>query len=65
MNIEELAELNDDELSKETRSDIFMGRELDPEQKENLHNTGNVRVRGHTKIVNNKIVIVDPYIRKK
>lgn len=65
MDIEELNELKELNLRKDTRSDIFMGNDIDKFQKSNIHRSGKVYVRGHTKKINNKIVVIKPHIRNK
>lgn len=65
MDIGELREVQEADLRKDTRSDIFMGNEIDRSQKESIHEHGKVYVRGHTKIVNNEVKVVKPYLRNK
>ena len=65
MDIEELNELKDVELRKDTRSDIFLGETIDSNQKKNIHKAGKVYVRGHTKQINGKCKVVKPYMRNK
>ncbi len=65
MDIGELNELRESELRKDTRSDIFMGQEIDKSQKSSIHDEGKVYVRGHTKIVNKRIIVVKPHLRDK
>ena len=65
MDIEELNELKEATLRKDTRTDIFMGDTIDKSQKQNIYKQGKVYVRGHTKKVKNKIIVVKPHLRDK
>jgi len=66
MDIEELNELKDAELRKDTRSDIFLGEDIDKFQKQSIHDQRKVYVRAHTKRgKDGKIIVVKPYLRDK
>ena len=65
MDIEELNELDELNLTPRTRGGIFKGQDIDRIQKEDIHKEGKVYVRGHTKKVKNKVIVIGPYIRDK
>ncbi len=65
MDIEELNELKGSTLRNDTRTDIFLGDSIDNSQKQNIYKQGKVYVRGHTKKVNNKIIVIKPHLRNK
>ena len=58
MDIEELREINKFDIPDRTRSDIFLGKKITRNQKEQIHRSGKVYVRGHTKKQGNKIIVV-------
>lgn len=66
MDIEELNELKDADLRKDTRTDIFLGEDIDKFQKQEIYKHRKVYVRGHTKKgKDGKILVIKPYMRNK